>query len=190
MPITTFQAIATLTPNLMATGMLGIGTPKLARAIGAGLSLWSPQIKISTVDVGTAGAGKGTPIPITIAPPVMYANLIAGMVANNLVGIMAPAFTLGLANGLVALYLQAVTSTEHVGVGAGSGEATFSAPPAARYLRTGFESQNMTGEGAVKLCKAIGQGLDATFKTLVLVQPIVGPPSPASGTGFGTGSIF
>lgn len=188
MPVTLPQVMGTLIPNLAGTAMVGVGVPKLARALGIALSQWTPLIIVSTTDAGTAGAGKGTPMPVLIPTPLLYANLFAGMTSENLVGVMMPAFVLGLTNGLVAVYLQALTNTAHVGVGMGTGVATFRPPPAFPALQAGFAAMGMVGVANAKLARALGKGLDNTFKALVQPQPVVGPATPtgASGRGFGT----
>lgn len=178
--------MGTLIPNLVATP--GVGIPKLARGLGIGLSRWTPTIVISTSDAGTAGAGKGTPMPIIIPQPLLYANLLAGMASQKLTGVLMPAFVLGLSNGLVAVYLQGLTNTVHVGVGVGAGVARFQPPPAFPFLQAGFTAVGMVGVADAKLARALGHGLEMTFKALVQPQPIVGPPTPtgSSGRGFGT----
>lgn len=187
MPVTTPQAITTLIPNLVSCAMLGVGVPKVARGLGIGLSTWTPTISISTTDVGTAGAGKGVPVPIVLTQPILYANLLAGMRHERLLGVLAPAFIMGLTNGLVALYAQAITSTAHVGVGTGAGVAVFRPPPAFPHLRAGFASVGMNGDVGTRFARAVSRGLETTFKALVLPQPIAGSvsPAPASGRGFG-----
>jgi hypothetical protein len=181
--------MATIIPNLASTSMLGVGVPKLARGLGIGLSSWTPTIAINTTDAGTVGTGKGVPIPILIAQPILYTNLLAGMVAQRLVGVLAPAFILGLSNGLVALYAQGFTNTVHVGVGTGAGLATFRAPPAFPAISAGFTAVGMTHDTGTRLAHALSYGLRRTFDTLVLPQPIVGPSAPFAGSGRGSGTI-
>lgn len=181
--------MATLIPNLVSTAMLGVGVPRFARGLGIGLSTWTPTITISTTDAGTVGTGKGVPVPILIAQPVLYTNLLAGMKAQGLIGVLAPAFILGLSNGLVALYLQGFTNTVHLGVGNGAGVATFQPPPAFPAIRAGFNAVGMTGDVGARLARALSQGLERTFRGLALPQPIVGPAAPFAGSGRGFGSI-
>jgi hypothetical protein len=182
--------MATLIPNLVATAMLGVGVPKLARGLGIGLSVWTPTISINTTDVGTVGTGKGLPVPIILAQPLLYANLMAGMHAQKLIGVLAPAFILGLTNGLVALYAQGFTNTVHAGVGTGAGVATFKPPPAFPPIRAGFAAVGMTNDVGTRLARALGRGLESTFMSLVLPQPIVGPSAPFAGSGRGFGNII
>jgi hypothetical protein len=170
--------------------MLGVGVPKLARGIGLGLSTWTPTISISTTDVGTAGVGKGVPVPIVIVQPVLYANLLVGMRNQKLLGVLAPAFIMGLTNGLIALYAQGFTNTVHAGVGTGAGVATFRPPPAFPQIQAGFASVGMTNDTNTKFARALSHGLETTFRGLVLPQPIVGSASPVATTGRGFGSIL
>lgn len=170
--------------------MVGVGVPKFVQGLGVGLSTWTPTIVVNTTDVGTAGSGKGVPVPVIIPQPTLYANLIGGMVSQGLVGVMSPAFILGLSNGLVLLYAQVLTNTAHVGVGTGSGVATFRPPPAFPQIQAGFASAGMVGEGSVKLARALSRGLEATFKSLAAAQPIVGPSAPSAGSGRGFGNLL
>jgi len=188
MPVSPPQALATIAPSLISVAIIGVGVPKFTQGFGIGLSTWTPKITIQTVDAGAAGAGKGAPIPILIPQPVLVTNLMVGFQAYGLTGLMEPVFVVGLANGLVQLYLQAFTNTFHPGTGSGAGVARFTPPPASPDFIAGFASVDMTGEGAIKMARALAQGLETTFRTLILPQPIVGPagPSPGGGTGFGT----
>lgn len=190
MPVTPVQAMSTLVPNLVATAMLGVGVPKFAQGLGIGLSAWTPTIIVSTTDTGTAGAGKGVPVPIVIPQPSLYGFLLAGMVSQGLIGVMSPGFILGLSNGLVLLYAQAFTNTVHVGVGVGAGVATFRPPPAFPSIQSGFAAVGMAGEGGIKLARALSQGLEKTFRALILPQPIVGSPTPTGASGRGVGNII
>jgi len=189
MPITPTQAVSTLVPNLQSSSMLGVGVPKLSRAIGVGLASWTPTIVITTTDQGTVGAGVGVPIPITIAQALLYGNLLTGMHAEKLVGSMHQPFVSGLSRGLLLLYAQCVTSTAHVGVGVGSGVASFKAPPAFASIQGGFASEGMTGEGCIKFARALSRALERTFQSLILIQPIVGATAPSGSSGRGVGSI-
>jgi hypothetical protein len=190
MPVTPPQVVAIVAPALVGKSMLGVGVPKLAQAIGIGLTLWTPLITISTSDAGTAGAGKGTPMPVIIPTPVLYANLVAGMIGQGLAGVLMPGFVLGLTNGLVTVYLQAMTNTVHAGVGVGAGVATFRPPPAFPSLQAGFAAMGMVGVADAKFARALSIGLENTFKVLVQPQPIVGPPTPTGASGRGFGSLI
>lgn len=190
MPVSPPQAVATLVPNLISVAIIGVGVPKFAQGFGNGLTTWTPTITISTTDAGAAGAGKGAPIPIILPTPLLVTNLMLGFQAYGLVGLMEPLFVTGLATGLTQLYGQAFTNTVHPGVGSGAGVARFNPPPASQPFIRGFQSVDMTGEGAVKVARALAQGMEATFRSLLLPQPIVGPSGPSPGSGVGTGSII
>ena len=190
MPITPATVQGIMLPNLLGVTLVGVGTPKLARALGIALSTWTPKIGVSTIDAGTLGSGKGVPIPVVIPPPVLQGNLTAGFVAQGILGLMAPVVITGLTNGFVQSYATALTNTTHVGVGLGSGVARFNPPPAFADLKAGFSAVGSNGSGGDKLCRALAQALESTFKILVLPQPIVGPPSISPGTGKGFGTIF
>lgn len=189
MPLSPAQAVSTLVPALAGVTIIGTGVPTLAQGIGIGLSAWTPTITIVTADVGSVGQGKGTPTPILLLPPILVGNLTAGFSAYGILGLMAPAFIQGLASGLAQLYLQSFTNTVHASVGSGAGTAAFIPPPAAPPMISGFASVGMTGEGGIKTASAIARGIENTFRTLILPQPIVGAAGPAPSAGVGTGFI-
>jgi hypothetical protein len=190
MPIALPVAIPTLAANLAATTMLGPGVPKYATGVINGLANWVPTISVQTTDVGSAGSGVNVPLPLTLPTPILLANLTAGMFAQGILGILAPLFLLGLANGLTAVFLQTLVKTQHVGVGTGAGVASFRAPPAFPFLVAGFASAGITGVATARKARALGQGLDQTFASLFLPVVIVGSASPSAATGKGFGKIL
>lgn len=189
MPVTSPGIMGVLIPNLASMAMIGSEVPRYARGVANGLVKWVPQIKVQTVDVGTAGAGKSAPTPVVVPQPMLYGNIVAGMSANGLAGMLMPAFSTGLANGLVLAFAQMLISTNHVGVGSGGGVAKFLAPPATPAIIQGFQEAGMVGDGPVRKAAALGMALTNTFAILVLPVAIVGPSSPAPGSGTGFGNI-
>jgi hypothetical protein len=190
MPATVPGFMGALIPNLLSVAMIGTGLPKYARGVAAGLQQWIPKIRINTVDTGTLGAGKSVPLPLIVPQPILYANLIAGMIAQKQVGVLMPPLALGLANGLVLCFAQTLINTTNPSVGVGAGVAKFSAPPAAQSMILGFQQAGMVGDQATKKAKAIATGLDRTFAILVMPFAIVGPPSPAPSAGSGFGGLL
>lgn len=188
MPITPVSS-ATLAANLAASAIVGVGVPKYTSGVISGLSRWVPLIKVQTQDAGSGGSGTNIPLPVLIPTPLLLINLTTGMSSMNLLGVMAPIFLLGLANGLTAVFLQTLIKTQHVGVGTGAGVATFKAPPAFPSIIAGFASAGMVGQAASRKAQALGIGLDRTFASLFLPVAIVGTASPTAATGRGFGSI-
>jgi hypothetical protein len=189
MPVTVPGIMGALIPNLVSVAMIGTGVPQYCKGVALGVTKWIPQVKVQTVDVGTAGAGKSAPTPIIVPQPLLYANVLLGMTSQGLAGVFMPVFAVGLTNGLVLSFIQMVISTNHPSVGTGGGVAKFSAPPAASAMIQGFKEAGLKGDGSIKKAKAVATALDKTFAILVLPVVIVGPPSPAPGAGSGFGSI-
>lgn len=190
MPIVQATAVPLLVTNLVASAMLGTGVPKYASGVASGLGIWVPQISVETTDAGSAGTGTNIPLPVTLPTPLLIANLTAGMASMGLMGVMAPLFILGLANGLTAVFLTTLVKTQHVGVGTGAGVAKFVAPPALPSILAGFASAGMTGPASARKAQALAIGLDRTFASLVLPVAIVGTASPSGATGKGFGKIL
>lgn len=190
MPVTVPGIMGSLMPNLASVAVIGIGMPKYARGVALGLTEWVPQIRVNTIDTGTAGSGKNVPLPLFVPTPILYANLLAGMAAQKLIGVVTPAFIMGLTNGLALAFGQMLVNTFHPSVAVGGGVAKFTAPPAARSMISGFQRAGLKGPTATKKARALGQGLDMTFASLVLPVVIVGPSSPFPGAGSGSGGIL
>ncbi len=175
-----------------ATGVrscVGVGMPKLATGVAAGVMLWVPQVQVVTVDVGTLGVGVGT-TPCLILQPLLLVGISAGFAAQGLVGPMSPLTILALANGLALAFPQGLIVTAHPTVGIGAGVCSFKGPSAVPSMIEGFATVDMTSGGAVKMATAIGMGLDTAFAASLIPTPIVGPPAPAPGGGTGTGKIL
>jgi hypothetical protein len=189
MPVTVGGATSILIPNLVSSVMLGTRVPQYSRGVANGLVKWIPMVKAHTKDIGTSGAWKSAPTPVTIPNPLMYTSVITGMRSQGFKGTAMPLFSAGLANGLVATFATAMINTTHPSVGAGSGIAKFSAPSAASPMVLGFLEAGMSGEFTIKMARAVARALDLVFASLVVPFVIVGPSSPNSGAGSGFGGI-
>jgi hypothetical protein len=190
MPI--FPPIAATTailPQLLATGMIGTGTPTYSLGLATGLAYWVPTISVTTIDSGTLGVGAGI-LPLPVLPPILYAALTATYVANGIYGPLAPLHILGLSNGISLTLAMGIITTIHPTVGVGVGVATFQAPPAMPFILKGFNDVGIKGDGPTKNANAIGQALNAVISALIVPVPIVGAPAPSPSAGVGTGSIL
>ena len=189
MPISPFGFTGIIAPNLASVAVIGVDMPKFARGLAIGYSTYLQKIQIQTTDGGTAGTGKGTPMPLVVPPPVWYPLLTTGFTKNRIMGLLAPTFILGLSNGLSLCSLQALTNTVHFGVGVGAGVPTINPPPAFTDIQLGFKQVGFSGPDNVKVCRAIAFGIEKSLRTFIIPIPIVGPPSPSPGTGRGTGKF-
>jgi len=190
MPIALPAISGVLTTNLFATALIGTDTPRLASGVATGLVSWVPQVTVSTVDAGSAGAGTGVPVPWVVPQPILLGLLTANIPPAGFVGLFTPSLIIGLANGLALSFLQMLISTTHFSVGTGSGVASFKAPPAATSMVAGFASAGLVGDAAPRLATAIGISLDSAIASLVIPIVIVGSASPSAATGVGTGKII
>lgn len=129
-------------------------------------------------------------MPLVVPQPVLYGGLMTGAASAGVLGIMAPAMFLGIANGLVLAFLQMLIKTTHPGVGVGTGLAKFIGGSAVPQMVSGFAAAGMKGQGTVQIATAVGVGLDITFQALAIPVPIVGSASPSGGSGVGVGLII
>jgi len=187
MPATIPGVVGVLVPNILFTG---VGVIKYSKGVANGLTAWSRAIQISTTDAGTVGVGKGAPIPLIVPQPILFGNILAGMKAYDLIGLLAVPFVLGLSTGLSLAFAQMLINTTHPSVGSGTAIAKFSAPPASSFMISGFARENMTGEGSVRKARALSQGLDRSIASLVIPVPIVGPAASAPSSGSGSGKLI
>ncbi len=188
MPLTPATLTGALTSNLSGVGVIGQAASQLAAAVAAGVSLWTPQVVVTTADVGTAGAGTGT-LPCTIPQPLLLGGIQSGLSSFGNIGPLAPTIALGIANGLAAAYPSGLITTVNPSVGTGTGIAKFAGPSAIASLISGFGSVGMTGMWMTNIASAIGMGLDIAFAGFTVPVPIVGPPSSSPSSGSGTGTI-
>jgi len=188
MPVTPPGIIGAIVPSLVSCSFLGTSVPKYANGVAQGLVRWVPLIKIQTIDGGTAGVGSNIPLPLVVQTPVLYANILSGMLSNGLNGLLMSAFVSGLSTGLTTAFAQMLIKTTHPGVGVGTGVASFRAPPAFASISSGFATAGMNGPASLQAARALATVLDITYASLLIPVAIVGSPSTigASSTGFGT----
>lgn len=189
MPATPTGIAGLVSSNIASAGMAGLDAPKIASGIGIGVSTWVASIVVQTVDVGTAGAGSGGPIPVAI-PGTLLGNMQTGFASAGLAGQSASALAAGIAAGLTQAFLQALVMTTHVGVGSGAAVAKFIASSAVGPVAAGLSSAGVVGQFASQLATAVGTALDLTFASLVIPVPIVGTASPTAASGSGVGKII
>jgi hypothetical protein len=188
MPLTPVGLTAVLVPALVASAQVGIAVPQFALGVANGVATFAQTATVTSVDVGTLGAGV-TAVPLVVPQPLLLANMLAGFAATSTLGPMAPLLALGLANGLSIGFLQGIVTLAHAGVGAGAGVAKVVGAGAIPAMIAGFASVGMTQPGSVKMATAIGTALTLTFTTFVMPVPILGPPSISPGAGAGFGKI-
>ena len=189
MPLLPIGIQATLTPSLLATGMLGVSTPTFALGVGIGVSTWLKSVPVSTIDSGSLGVGSGQ-LPLVVPQPLLLANIMASFVSMGVIGPMSMLKAVGLATGLSLAFPTGIIKTTHPGIGVGTGVAKFGPVPAAPFIIAGLAQVAMTGPGVVQVATAIGLGINLTFTALVLPIPIVGAGSPAGGAGVGYGMVI
>lgn len=190
MPISPLGFTGVIAPSLASVAVIGVDMPKFARGLAVGYSTYLQKVRIQTIDGGTAGAGKGTPMPLVVPPPIWIPFLTTGFIQNRIMGVMAPPFIIGLSNGLSLSSLQALTNTAHPGVGAGAGVPTLQLPSAFRDIQLGFKQVGFSGADNIKVCRAIAFGIERSLRTFIIPIPIVGPPSPSPGSGRGGGKFL
>jgi len=181
-----------ITPNLISTGNLGTGVPRLAMGIAIGVCQYlTAQSKVTSVDVGTAGVGA-TFFPLIVPPPLLLGSLTSAFASTGILGIAAPQFIAGLTTALTTGWTAlAFLQITHPMVGVGTGVAKIVGPSAVTAMVTGFSAMGMAGAGPAKMATAIGLGLDSTFASFVQVAvPIVGTPSPVGSSGIGFGTVI
>ena len=188
MPLTPVGITGALIPALTATGMLGTGMPQFAAGVAAGVMFWIGSLTVTTVDVGTYGAGAGL-APCVIPPPLLLTGMLTSFPATGHLGAMTALFATGIANGLTSAFLQGLISTVHPTVGVGTATCTFPGPSAIPSMIAGFKSVGLVGLMTEATATAVGMGIDIGFGGFIIPIPIVGPASTLGSSGTGTGKL-
>ena len=188
MPINPAAVAGALLVSLPASGNIGMSVPRLAAAIGAGMTLWATSsLAVVTVDVGTLGAGVGL-LPCVVPPSLLLAGMLTSFPATGHAGPRAPALATGVALGLAAAFPLGMITTVHPTVGVGTGVATF-VGTAIPSMIAGFAATGLVGPMAVPTATAVGMGIDIAMAAFKIPVPIVGPPSIAPSGGAGAGKL-
>jgi len=176
---------------LVANGLIGPGTTKLAAGLAAGLFQYvSTAITVSSIDVGTLGVGVGNGIGVILLPSVILGALSPMMAGNGVLGAMAPSMANAIANGLSACLALAAMSTNNPGVGIGAGKLQlFPTGAGGVTFVAAFKEAGLGGVMVSALGQAVGTALDAVIVSALGVIAIVGPASPLPGAGVGVGKI-
>jgi len=179
--------------QLSSSGLLGSNAISVAQACAKGyVQFMTTIVKVTTVDVGTAGAGSGAGKIVGALGPAFASACSGQAAANGLLGQSGAATcsAIGLACGNHTSALGQTTSS-HVGVGAGFGNGVLiGSLPTAFFglLMAEASSAGLLGTSVSNLFNAIANGIAPLVPTAVVPTPIAGPPSivPAAGSGFGS----
>lgn len=178
---------------------IGEKAPQIAKAVANGyVNFMTQVVKVSTVDVGTAGPkGDGTGKLAGPLPATCGALCAAYAPANGILGShgLVIAQAVGFACGEHTLLMgEVVTSHAGVAIGAGTG-ALVGATPAALYALFQQEAvaQGLLGESRDPLFWSLAKGLAEGVVVAAIVVTIVGAPAgppPVPGAGTGSGSVL
>lgn len=176
---------------LSSNGIVGPSSLQMATGLATGLSEYATTgIIVTSVDVGTLGTGIGSGVGVVLDPAIE--GVMASMFASNgLVGVFAPALATAIATGFTEAFLQAIVSTDNMGVGVGTGECVMVPNPAVslQSFLSGFASVGFTGVSIPQLVSAIASGLDQILPTSTATIVIAGSPSIYPGAGSGIGKL-
>jgi len=189
MPLVPPALALTLGSNLVSTGHIGFGMPKLAQAIALGTTIWAQKATVNVQGAGVTGTGIAT-IPMLVPQPLLLASIEAGFLSAGIIGVFHPLTVLGLANGFATGLPAGILFATVVGVGTGAGIARVTSPPATSSFQEGFAAMDMATQGGQKMALALGIAFDQIFAAYLIPIPIVGPAGPAPGVGVGTGKII
>lgn len=190
MPLDPITVGTTMRGYLTAHTIVGMSSGQLSAAVSSAISTYGKTgMSVGTVDVGTAGTGKGAGIGIFIPPPILTQSFTASFISNGITGIVSPFLISALALGYSQVLSLAVINTIHPSVGSGTGTVVISVntPVAIQTYITAFASAGLVGAGASNVATAIAIGLDQALPIARGQVAIAGPagPSPAAGVGSG-----
>lgn len=193
MPLDPITVGATMRGYLAAHTFVGMSSGQLSAAVSGAISAYGKTgMAVGTVDVGSAGTGKGIGIGVFIAPPILTQSLTASFISNGITGVSSPLLISALSLGYSQVLSLAAINTIHPSVGSGTGTIVISAntPVAIQTYITAFTSAGLVGAGAPNVATAIAIGLDQALPTARGQVAIAGPSGSSPSSGFGTGKLL
>lgn len=193
MPLDPISVGGIMRTSLLAAGLVGTGSGRLSSGLSDALCTYGKSsMNVTTLDVGTAGVGKGTGFGVVLAQPILAASLTTGLPSGGISGIALPQLVLGISVGYSTALSTAIVNTTHPSVGSGVGKLQIQPNTIAAIgiFIQAFLSAGMTGSAVTILATAIAKSLDAVLPLAIGVVAIAGPPSVSPSTGFGTGKLL
>jgi len=191
MPIDPGTTTPIFVSQLAANGLIGLGTPAFAAGMANGLFQYlTSGITVTSIDVGTLGAGTGVGTGLFLSQAVILQVLQPMMVGFGVFGPMSPAMASALSAGINIAMIPAIVQTVNpsVGIGAGKVQLIPHGTGPTQFI-SAFAAASMNGSKAADLATAIGTTLDSVIASTLGVIVIVGTPSIIPSTGLGTGTI-
>lgn len=190
MPLDPITVGGIMRVSLAGVGMIGSGSSMLSLGLTNALCTYGKtSMNVSTIDVGTLGAGKGVGIGVFVPQPVLLSALLATLPAFGIFGISMPQLALGISTGYSLALSSAIVNTFHPSVGVGTGKLQImpNTVAAISVFTQMFLAAGMTGPSVVPLATAVAKALDATLPLALGAVVIGGSPSivPSAGSGFG-----
>lgn len=179
--------------SLFGAGLIGPSSQQLVVGLTNALCTYGhTAMNVTTIDVGTAGTGKGVGFGVIVPQPLLVASLSYNLPANSIGGISAIQLILGIATGYSLALSLAGINTTHPSVGVGSGKLQIKPNTAAAIgiYQSAFLSAGLAGLMAKPLALAVATSLDAVLPLAIGFVAIAGPPNIVPSTGFGTGKLL
>jgi hypothetical protein len=180
---------AILASCLESASCIGVSSSQLALGIATGLEIYSDSIIVTSVDVGTLGAGTGTGFTVMLDPPGLISTMTTAFADSAIAGVMAVAIATAISVGLVQVFAFAQIQTVNPTVGVGTGVCLLTPNPVASAAAfvTGFISAGLVGVSSAAMATAVSVGLDSALPSAIAEIVIAGSPSivPSSGAGVG-----
>src|SRR5271157_1992917 len=123
MPIDPGTTLPIFATALIANGLVGPSTKQLAAGLAAGLFQYAQAgVIVTSIDVGTFGAGTGIGPSIILLPTILLPVLTDSFIGHGIVGPFMPAQANACAYGISASLALAVVQTVNPLVGIGVGK--------------------------------------------------------------------
>lgn len=197
MPLSDSALSGIMNAKMKSKNLNGEATPDFCDAVSKGVvTHFLSSNQVSTIDVGTAGAGVGigklSGIDISMGSDI-YSKLLSKGIAGEDSKPMADA----IAEAIVTHFLAAnIVNTTNSGValGSGSGKISGLVPTGmAGLIQAAMSSKSIKGVNAKDFAEAISEGVCQHINTKALVNVVISgapivPPVPGVGAGIGKAS--
>ncbi len=182
-----------LQTSFVGQSIAGVSSVQLSTAISFGFCQYVLSTPIvGTQDVGSAGAGVGTGVSLTIPPSTFSRAFQETFTANGIKGTHRMTLIRAISVALSQSLLTAQLVTAHAGTAVGTGvvigvlvNSTISVP----MMVGSFIGVGLIGSHSASLATAIAQGVDHSLPSAKGQVVIAGPSAPSPGGGRGYGKI-
>lgn len=190
MALSTITAIPIFSSSLSGAGLTGSSLSMFINGLTNGFVEYVlAGVKVSTVDVGTFGAGVGIGT-VFLNPTIIVPSMVSSFSGSSILGTNSAVLATAIANAMSQCFSLAQASTISPTVGVGTGVGSLIPTSGTPFFVNSFASSGLVGIYGATLATAVANGLDSSLHSSIVNTVIAGPPSISPSTGIGMGFLI